>query len=110
MFFTIKSATANKQHARAWVLYGAKVSIDFYKITPAHKKLNNLLWERYGLNIKAASTLVLTNSKIQRNNSGEFIITFPSKKIDELASLITYGDGQVQGCSILKDAFLRDAQ
>jgi len=52
--------------------------------------------------------VVIANSKIYRNSSNEFIITFPSKKIDNLASLITYGDGKIQGCDILKEAFLRD--
>ena len=37
----------------------------------------------------------------------EIIITFPSKKIDELASILTYGTGKIQGCSILREAFGR---
>jgi hypothetical protein len=50
---------------------------------------------------------VIANCKIQKNKSNELIITFPSKKIDNLAALITYGDGKIQGCSILKEAFGR---
>lgn len=108
MFFTIKSVTANKIFSRAWVKQGAKLTVDMYRLKPAQKQLDDLIWKVYGLNLKAASLIVIANSKIDRNSSNEFIITFPSKRIDNLASLITYGDGKVQGCDILKEAFLRD--
>jgi hypothetical protein len=44
---------------------------------------------------------------VQKNQSNEVIITFPSKRINNIAALITYGDGKIQGCSILKEAFGR---
>lgn len=107
MFFTIKSEIAN-DYPNAWVLYGAKLVVDNYRITPAHKKLNDYIVKNYGWNIKTASLIVIANSKLQKNKSNEIIITFPNKKLDDLAALITYGDGVIQGCSILKEAFLRD--
>ena len=108
MFFTIASPIINSRETNAWVLQGAKLSISLYKITPAQLKLNSYLWENYGLNIRAASLLVLANCKLLKNSSNEIVVTFPSKKIDQLASVITYGTGKIQGCSILKEAFLRD--
>jgi hypothetical protein len=51
--------------------------------------------------------MVVANCKIQKNQNNEIIITFPAKKIDRLASIITYGTGKIQGCSILQDAFGR---
>lgn len=107
MFFRICSPIANKNNYNFWVLHGANLVIINYKITPAHKQLNNYLWKEFGLNIKSASTLVIANSRIQKNKNNELIITFPAKKIEKLAAILTYGTGKVQGCSILKDAFLR---
>jgi hypothetical protein len=51
--------------------------------------------------------MVIANCRVQKNMSNEIIVTFPSKKIDRLASIITYGTGKIQGCSILQDAFGR---
>ena len=105
MFFTIASPIINKHKNNNWILQGARLSISLYKITPAHAKLNEYLWKNYGLNIKAASMVIIANSKLQKNNSNEIIVTFPSKKIDQLASILTYGNGKLQGCSILQEAF-----
>lgn len=105
MFFTVASPIINKYKTNQWILHGARLAIDLYKITPAHFKLNSYLWRNYGLNIKTASLLVIANSSFQKNNSNEIIVLFPSKKIDQLASIITYGNGKIQGCSILQEAF-----
>ena len=88
-------------------MHGARLAITTYRITPAQKQLNDYIWKEFGLNLKAACALVIANCRIQKNQSNELIITFPSKKIDDLASLITYGNGKIQGCPILKEAFGR---
>jgi hypothetical protein len=108
MFFRITSPIANKSQYNFWVLHGARLSIATYKIKPAQKQLNDYLWQNYGLSLKAAGAVVLANCRIQKNNSNELIITFPSKKIDNLASVITYGTGKIQGCSMLVEAFGRN--
>lgn len=105
MFFTIASPIANKYKNNCWILQGAKLSVSLYHITPAQLKLNSYLWDNYGLNIRTASMLVLSQCKLQKNYSNEVIVTFPQKKIDKLASLITYGNGKIQGCPILQEAF-----
>lgn len=105
MFFTIKSPIANKHKNNCWVLQGAKLSVSLYHITPAQLKLNTYLWNNYGLNIRTAGMLVLSHCKLQKNYSNEIVVTFPQKKIDDLASLLTYGNGKIQGCSILQKAF-----
>ena len=107
MFFRISSPIINEQKYNFWILHGANLAIATYRLTPADKKLNDYLWKEFGVNLKAASAMVVANCKIQKNNSNETIIVFPSKKIDKLASIITYGTGKIQGCSILKEAFGR---
>ena len=107
MFFTVSSPIVNKYKNNIWILQGAKLSVSLYHITPAQLKLNSYLWKHYGLNIRSASLLVLANCKLLKNSCNEVIVIFPSKKIDQLASLITYGNGKIQGCNILKNAFMR---
>jgi hypothetical protein len=107
MFFRISSPIINKQRYNFWILRGATLAIATYRVTPANKKLNDYLWKEFGLNIKAACSMMVANCKVQKNQSNEIIITFPAKKIDRLASIITYGTGKIQGCSILQDAFGR---
>lgn len=107
MFFRVASPIVNKNRYNFWVMQGARLAITTYRITPAQKQLNDYIWKEFGLNLKAACALVIANCRIQKNQSNELIITFPSKKIDDLASLITYGDGKIQGCPILKEAFGR---
>ena len=107
MVFRIESSIINKNQYNFWILHGARLTIATYKLTPAQKQLNDYIWKKFGLNLKAACALVIANCKIQKNKANEAIITFPSKKIDQLAAVITYGDGKIQGCSILKEAFGR---
>lgn len=107
MVFRVTSPIINKQRYSFWIIRGANIVIATYKIKPAQKQLNDYIWKEYGLTLKAAAALVVTNCRMQKNQSNEIIVTFPSKKIDNLAALITYGDGKIQGCSILTDAFSR---
>lgn len=107
MFFRVISPIANEDRYNFWVLRGAQIAVATYRITPAQKPLNDYLWKEFGLNLKAACRVILANCRIQKNKSNELIITFPAKRIDRLAALITYGDGKIQGCPILKEAFGR---
>ena len=107
MVFRVISPIANKSQYNFWVLQGARLTIATYRVKPAQKQLNDYLWKKFGVTLKTACGLVISNCKIQKNKNNELLIMFPSKKIDNLATLITYGNGKIQGCSILKEAFGR---
>jgi hypothetical protein len=107
MVFRIASPVINQSRYNFWVIQGARLAIATYQIKPAQKQLNDYIWKEFGLNLKAACMLVLANCRLQKNQSNELIITFPSKKIDNLAAMITYGNGKIQGCPILAEAFGR---
>lgn len=107
MIFRVVSPIANKSHYNFWILQGARLAIATYRLKPAQKQLNDYIWKKFGITLKAACALIVANCRIQKNKSNEVIITFPSKKIDQLAALITYGDGRIQGCPILTEAFGR---
>ena len=107
MVFRVTSPIANEDNYNFWVLRGAELTIMLYKMTPGVKALNDYLWKTFGLTLKAACAVIIANCRIQKNKNNELIITFPSKKINQMASIITYGTGKIQGCSILKEAFGR---
>jgi hypothetical protein len=107
MFFRIASSIVNERRYNFWVVRGANLAIATYRVKPAQKQLNDYIWKEFGLTLKAAAAIVVANCRMQKNQSNEIIVTFPSKKIDKLASLITYGNGKIQGCSILTEAFGR---
>ena len=107
MFFRIVSPIVNERRYNFWIIKGANLAIATYRVKPAQKQLNDYIWKEFGLTLKAAAAVVVANCRMQKNQSNEIIVTFPSKKIDKLASLITYGNGKIQGCSILTEAFGR---
>lgn len=107
MFFRIVSSIVNERRYNFWIIKGANLAIATYRVKPAQKQLNDYIWKEFGLTLKAAAAIVVANCRMQKNQSNEIIVTFPSKKIDKLASLITYGNGKIQGCPILKEAFGR---
>ena len=60
------------------------------------------------MNLKAACVKLLTGCKVTRDYDNNVIVLFPNKDDDALASLITYGNLELRGSNILKDAFFRD--
>ena len=108
MFFRINSPVIDKYNWNMWILHAANLYVQNYKIKPAECKLSNYLYKTYGYNLRAASCIILAHSTLQKNKSNEIIITFKDKLIDDLATIITYGNGKIQGSNILKEAFNRD--
>lgn len=108
MQFTINNLQANIEHYRYKVLKNAWLIIISHKILPGETKLNNYLLNNYKLNLKTACIKLLNRCKIMRNYDNQAIIIFPDKEDDKLAALITYGNLELKGSNILKNAFFRD--
>jgi len=68
-------------------------------------QMNNYLMTNYKLNLRQACLLILNDAQFSANPNNEIIITFKTKKYNDLASLITYGNSELQGSKILKKAF-----
>lgn len=108
MQFVIENLQANLESYKYKVLKNAWLIIISHKMLPGEAKLNNYLLNNYKLNLKAACLKLINRCKIMRDYDKNVIIIFPNKKDDELASLITYGNLELRGSNILKNAFLRD--
>ena len=64
--------------------------------------LNNYLYQKYQITLKAACLQIILQSNYSRVKD-KIIITLSNKKLDNLAHLIMFGDGRIQGSKILQN-------
>jgi len=107
MQFIIKNTFANKNWFSWRILKDARTVILFHKLKASEQKLNEYLKANYNLDLKLACIHLIQHCKIYKDLDQNIIILFPVKKDDKLASLITYGNNEVNGSDILKQAFFR---
>ena len=107
MFFTIKSKIADKPFMKAKVLFDAKTIILNHTLKVSEVKLNELLKKEYNLTLISACMYLLSHCKIQQDRDDNIIVLFENKKMDKLATLITYGNLEISGSNILKEAFMQ---
>lgn len=69
------------------------------------KALDKYLKENYNLTLVQACFKLARAAKITFDSETTYLITFPTKKLDELASFITYGNREILGSQILREAF-----
>ena len=110
MQFIIENKVANHAFMKWQTIINARNIIWHHKITPGEHRLNNYLLANYNVDLKAACIYLLGKCKMYRDHSNAIIILFLEKDDDDLAALITYGDGVIKGSKILADAFLRGYQ
>lgn len=107
MFFSIENKLADKAFMKTKVFTNAKTIILNHTIRVEEVKLNEYLKKEFNLNLISACIYILTHCKIQQDKDDNIIILFENKKIDNLAALITYGNLEVPGSKLLKEAFMQ---
>lgn len=88
------------------LIYNAQFNLCCHKWTTADKLLNKYLKSNYKLSLSSACDLLLMRAKVSQGQPNEILITFTDRRLDKLASVITYGTGKIPGSNILKEAFL----
>lgn len=63
--------------------------------------LNEYLFERYNITLKAACLQIIVKSRYSKSKD-KIVITMLDKKWDDIARLITFGNGRLQGSKILQ--------
>ena len=63
--------------------------------------LNEYLFERYNITLKAACLQIIVKSCYSKSKD-KIVITMLDKKWDDIARLITFGNGRLQGSRILQ--------
>lgn len=105
MTFRIHDYRANSPIFKSHILIMVFNYIKQRPIFPAEQPLNNYLIKNYNKNLTEISLILAGKLKLQNNRAGDLIFTFLDKKYDDLAMLITYGNGVFLGSTILQDAF-----
>lgn len=108
MLFTVRNNIANYSFMQYIILLDAKTIILSHNVTPGESKLNNYLLANYNADLRLTCLHLLKNCKMYKNLSNEIVIIFPKKEDNKLAELITYGNNEMQGSSLLKKAFFRE--
>ena len=83
----------------------AALIIRAYPFHASELELNQILLAKYKQGLKAICLGLLRKLQVDQPNANEVLYTFKDPEDDKLARFITYGDGKVQGSTILLDAF-----
>ena len=102
MFFRIEAPTydANLDELKAYIQYNAYMNLRSYPISTPEVLLDKYCKEHYKLSLFDVCTSILDKCKVQTDQE-DIIITFETEEIDDIAKLITYGNGQIPGSRIL---------
>ncbi len=105
MFFTVQNKHyLTPEQLRTDTLMTAYFIIEGYPLKASEQRLDNFIQKQYKTSLKNMCITLLLNLTFYRNKEGNLILMFKDKKYDTIASLITYGNGVIQGSNILRAA------
>lgn len=103
MFFKVKSTSPDSDLAIYRARRQARLKLTLYHFGPTEMLISRHLQENYGRSLKAACIQILQNARFHINFKQEIIVTIPDPELNQIAKLITYGNGSIIGSRILKD-------
>lgn len=104
MFFPIKNNKyLSKDRLRITTLLNAYAAIQRYPMRAQEMALDMYIQQQYETSLKNMCIKLLLSLTLYEDDDG-FILLFKDKKYDQIASLITYGNGAIPGSQILKTA------
>ena len=89
---------------RTAALLKAYFVIQKYPLNAAEQILDTFIQQQYKKSLKDLCIELLLKLTFYKNDSGDLVLLFKEKKYDTIASLITYGNGAIQGSQVLKVA------
>lgn len=105
MFFTINNTRyISVEQLRTSTLLKAYYVVQKYPLHATELALDQFLQQQYNMTLKNMCIKLLLNLTYYDDNSGHLILMFKDPKWDQIARLITYGNGVIQGSKILKTA------
>lgn len=104
MLFIQESSYSDIKYDAARAKMFARRYVVLYTQHANERALNDYLIEKYSEALIPLCLKIIAKAKFCLNNEKELIITIPDKRLDKLASIITYGTGKVPGSAILRKA------
>lgn len=80
----------------------AKIKLAKAKFGATEILLDRYCKKAYKQDLRTLCWLIIWNTKFISNNDGRLIGKIKNRQLDEIARLITYGNGRIQGSPILK--------
>jgi hypothetical protein len=105
MFFTIENTQyAAIDRLKTNTLLSAYYIVQNYPLHASELVLDNFIKQQYNTTLKNLCIKLLLNLTFYKDKTGGLILMFKDPKYDNIASLITYGNGAIRGSRILQDA------
>jgi len=79
----------------------ARRALLFYPTRANEVGLNRYLFQKYGLSLKAACMQIIMKSNYAKVKD-KIIITLMDRRLDNIAHIIMFGNGKIQGSKILQ--------
>ena len=105
MFFTIENKRyLSTEQLRTSTLLKAYYIVQKYPLHAADLLLDQYIQQQYDITLKNMCVKLLLNLTFYKNNSEGLVLLFKDSKYDQIARLITYGNGAIPGSQILQVA------
>ena len=105
MLFTIQNrAHLTTEHLRTNTLLAAYYIIQKYPMHVSDNLLDRYIQQQYGTTLKNMCIKLILSLTFHKDNKGNLILLFKDPKYDQIARLITYGNGIIPGSAILQTA------
>lgn len=93
-----------KELLRYYFIASAEVYIKSYKFGLTEKLLDEYLYKNYNYHLRPLCLKILKNINIFYSSFSEAVVTLSDNNLDSLSQLITFGNSEIKGSKILKDA------
>lgn len=105
MLFSIKNNRyLSTEQLRTDTLLNAYFTIKNYPMHASDLILEQFLKQQYGASLKNMCIKLLLSLTFHKDDEGNLVLLFKDPKYDNIASLITYGNGAIPGSKILQVA------
>lgn len=105
MFFQVTNKKyLSPEYLRTSTLMDAYYIIQNYPLHASDLLLDKFIQQQYKTSLKDLCIKLLLNLTFYKDNDGNLIMMFKDPKFDNLASLVTYGNGVIPGSRILQIA------
>ena len=104
MLYFATSGTSNKKFVTPYVKQVAWRRLAQYYLKGNDIKLEEYCQKNYKRSLKLVCIWLVSKLQIMNSGATTYCIFWVDKQLDELARIITYGDGELAGSNILKNA------
>ena len=105
MFFQVTNKKyLSPEYLRTSTLMDAYYIIQNYPLHASDLLLDKFIQQQYKTSLKDLCIKLLLNLTFYKDNDANLIMMFKDPKFDNLASLVTYGNGVIPGSRILQIA------